>query len=160
FGPARSDPTNLGDLVDDPVFLEPYPDADLATTNTDPEARYDARESVELAFVALLQHLPATQRAVVVLRDVLAFSAAEAAAVLDTTPIAVNSALKRARATLERELAPVTQQATRRALGEDRERALVEKFMKAWIDADVDALVELLTEDARFSMPPLPAWFD
>jgi RNA polymerase sigma-70 factor (TIGR02960 family) len=159
YGPARSDPTDLGEIVDDPVFLEPYPDTDLATT-TDPEARYDARESVELAFVAMLQHLPATQRAVVVLRDVLAFSAAEAAACLDTTPIAVNSALKRARTTLETRLAPVTQQATRRALGQHRERALVEKFMNAWIDADVDALVDLLTEDARFSMPPLPAWFD
>jgi RNA polymerase sigma-70 factor (ECF subfamily) len=160
YGPARTDPSDLGERVDDPVFLEPYPDTDLAAMSTDPEARYDARESVELAFVAMLQHLPATQRAVVVLRDVLAFSAAEAAACLDTTPIAVNSALKRARATLERELAPVTQQSTRRALGEDRERALVERFMNAWIDADVDALVDLLTEDARFSMPPLPAWFD
>ena len=127
---------------------------------TDPAAKYDAREAVELAFVAALQHLPARQRAVLILHEVLAFSAAEVAAVLDTTVAAVNSALQRARSGLARKVLGPTQKEQLRTLGEPGRRRLVEQFVSAWERSDVPALLDLLVEDARMSMPPLPAWFD
>jgi RNA polymerase sigma-70 factor (TIGR02960 family) len=125
----------------------------------DPEATYLRRESVELAFVAALQHLPGTQRAVLILREVLDFSAAEVARMLDTTPASVNSALQRARQTVDQRVPATTQAAELDALGEDGQRRLVEAFVGAWERADLPALLELLAEDARFTMPPLPAWF-
>jgi Sigma-70, region 4/SnoaL-like domain len=115
---------------------------------------------VELAFVAALQQLPATQRAVLLLREVLAFSAAEVATLLDTTVAAVNSALQRARKGLDQRVDGESQQATLRALGERGRRELVEAFVAAWERADVPAILDLLVEDARFSMPPLPRWLD
>jgi len=163
YGPATESPHSLGEPVTEPIWLEPYPDALLGGAlggPADPAARYDARESVELAFVAALQHLPATQRAVLILREVLAFSAAEVARMLSITVAAVNSALQRARATLARHRPGPTQQATVAELGDERLRALVEEFVAAWERADVPSLTALLTEDARLSMPPLPAWFD
>jgi len=161
YGPATSSPQELGEPVTEPIWLEPYPDASLGGAGpTDPAARYDARESVELAFVAALQHLPATQRAVLILREVLAFSAAEVARMLAMTVAAVNSTLQRARATLDRHRVGPTQQSTVRELGDDRLRALLDEFVAAWERADVPGLTALLTEDARLSMPPLPAWFD
>jgi Sigma-70, region 4/SnoaL-like domain len=114
---------------------------------------------VELAFVAALQHLPGTQRAVLILRDVLEFPSAEVARILDTTPPAVNSALQRARKAVRQRVPKTTQQAELAAIGTRGQRELVEAFMRAWERADVAALVELLAEDARFTMPPLPAWF-
>jgi RNA polymerase sigma-70 factor (ECF subfamily) len=121
---------------------------------------YDRREAVELAFVAALQHLPGSQRAVLILREVLGFSAAEVAEALATTPASVNSSLQRARRTLDGRL-PATSQAHELAvLGEDGVRELVEAFVVAWERADVPALTALLARDARFTMPPLPAWFD
>ena len=152
-GPPCEDPRELGAPVPGPVWLEPLAD-------DDPEASYERRESVELAFVAALQHLPATQRAVLILREVLGFSAAEVAAQLDTTPAAVNSALQRARAGLEQRVPARTQQAELAALGPGRTRALLDAFVTAWERADVPALRALLAADARFTMPPLPAWFD
>ena len=161
LGPAYTQVWDLGETVTEPVFVEPYPDAELADRSgaADPEARYDLLESVELAFVAALQDLPATQRAVLVLREVLAIPAAEVAETLDTTVAAVNSALQRAARRWSGRLDPVTQQATRRALGDDGEQQLVRPFVRAWEQHDVDGLVGLLAADARLTMPPMPAWF-
>lgn len=163
YGPARSGTRDLVEPVTGPVWLEPFPD-DLSASPTvgesDPEAAYLRRESVELAFVAALQHLPGTQRAVLVLRDVLGFTAAEVAGMLDTTPAAANSALQRARASLRQRMPQRTQQAELAELGPGGRRALVDAFVAAWERADVAALLDLLTADARFTMPPLPAWFD
>ena len=163
FGPARAPGDDLGRPVTGPVWVEPWPDeAATGAADLDPAESYLRREGVELAFVAALQHLPATQRAVLVLREVLDFSAAEVAELLDTTVAAVNSALQRARQTLSgaTPTTPARQRAELAALGPDGIRALVEDFVRAWENADVDGLVSLLTADARFTMPPLPAWFD
>ena len=150
YGPAFDQVDDLGEPVAEPVWLEPYPT---------PEGRWELRESVELAFVAALQHLPATQRAVLLLREVLGFSAAEAAGILDTSPAAVNSALQRARRAVDERVPHPSQQAELDALGPDGRRELVDAFVAAWERADVAALLELLADDARFTMPPLPAWF-
>jgi RNA polymerase sigma-70 factor (ECF subfamily) len=133
------------------VWLEPYPD--------DPDATYEQRESVELAFIAALQHLPANQRAVLILREVLGFSAKEAAEMLDTTPASVNSAMQRARAAVDERLPERSQQATLRSLGDDEVRALVERYVEAWDRGDVDAVVAMLADEATFSMPPNLQWF-
>ncbi|HEY6637482.1 MAG TPA: sigma-70 family RNA polymerase sigma factor [Solirubrobacterales bacterium] len=132
------------------VWIEPYPDELL---------RYESRESVELAYVAALQLLPPNQRAALILREVLGFSAKETAEILDTSAGAVDSALQRARAKLERELPARSQQETLRALGDERSRELVAGFVDAWNRADVAAIVAMLREEATFSMPPLPTWF-
>jgi RNA polymerase sigma-70 factor (ECF subfamily) len=162
YRPAAESVRDLGEPVVEAVWLEPYPDGMLGWTagGADPAARYELRESVELAFVAALQHLPATQRAVLILREVMAFSAAEVATMLDTTVAAVSSALQRARAGLDRRVAGESQQAELGALGEHGRRELVDAFVAAWERADVPAILDLLVEDARFAMPPLPAWFD
>ncbi|GAA2354506.1 sigma-70 family RNA polymerase sigma factor [Nonomuraea africana] len=158
-GPARRDTADLGEPVTGPVWLEPWPD-DVPADEPDPAASYLRREGVELAFVAALQHLPGTQRAVLILREVLEYSAVEVASLLDTTPASVNSALQRARKAVERRVPPVTQRAELAALGSDGARELVDAFVAAWERADVDAIVAMLADDARFTMPPLPAWFD
>jgi RNA polymerase sigma-70 factor (ECF subfamily) len=141
------------------VWLEPYPDERLEDGHAAPDARYERRESVELAFIAAVQRLPATQRAVLILREVLGFSAREVAASLDTTVAAVNSALQRARKTVDERLPERSQQATLRSLGDQRLRGVVEGYMDAMQRGDVDAVVAMLTEDAAWSMPPLAAWF-
>lgn len=158
YGLARTDVYDLGDPVSEPIWLEPYPDWP-ANQDADPEARYQERENVELAFVAALQHLPASQRAVLILREVLQFSAAEVALALDTSVASVNSALQRARKAIGERVAAGSQHAELRSLGERGQRELVAAFVSAWERADVDAMVGMLAEDARFSMPPLPAWF-
>lgn len=142
----------------EPTWLEPYPDVlleRLPDRAPGPEARYETRESVSLAFCAGLQHLPPRQRAVLVLRDVLGFRAAEVADMLETTESAVTSALKRARATLgaqlpdaDREKAPLP--------GSAHERRVVEAFARAFEGGDVDAVTALLTDDVWLTMPPLP----
>jgi RNA polymerase sigma-70 factor (TIGR02960 family) len=160
FGPPRTVDDGLGEPLLESVWIEPYPDADVPYGAAGPEARYEQRESVELAFVAALQHLPATQRAALLLKDVLGFPSARVADMLETTPAAVNSALQRARATLDQRLDSVSQQDALRSLGEPARQQLVDAFVDAWQRADIDQLVTLLTDDVRFTMPPLPAWFD
>ena len=150
FGPATDPADGLGVPLEESVWLEPYPDAGLG---------YEQREGVELAFIAALQHLPATQRAVLILREVLGFCAAETAEALDTTVASVNSALQRARKAVEERTPERSQQATLRELGDERLRAIVERYMDAMGRADVDAVVAMLAEDAAWSMPPLAAWF-
>jgi len=132
------------------VWVEPYPDVMLGIEDglAAPEARYEQRESVELAFIAALQHLPANQRAALILREVLGFSAKETADTLDTTVASVNSALQRARRTIEERLPERSQQETLRALGDERLRAIVEDYMDAMQRGDVDAVVAMLAEDA------------
>ena len=143
------------------VWVEPYPDQGLGLEDgfAAPEARYEVRESVELAFVAALQHLPPNQRAALILREVLGFSAQETADSLDTTTASVNSALQRARKTIEERLPERSQQATLRSLGDERLREVVQGYMDAMQRGDVDAVVSMLAEDAAWSMPPLAAWF-
>lgn len=114
---------------------------------------------MELAFVAALQHLPAAQRAVLILREVLGFSAREVAETLDTTVASVNSALQRARRAVDERLPARSQQATLRSLGDARIRGLVEAYLDAWERGDVDALAAMLAEDATFAMPPYPSWW-
>jgi RNA polymerase sigma-70 factor (TIGR02960 family) len=162
LGPAGTDIHDLGDVrEDDRWWVEPYPfdptDADAG--GGDPADRYVRRENVELAFVAALQRLPANQRAVLILREVLQFSAAEVAQVLDTTVASVNSALQRARKSVDRRIVHGTQAGELRDLGERGRHDLVAAFVAAWDRADVDALLALLAEDVRFTMPPFPAWF-
>jgi RNA polymerase sigma-70 factor (ECF subfamily) len=143
------------------VWVEPFPDAGLGLEDgyAAPEARYELRESVELAFVAALQHLPANQRAVLILREVLGFSANEVAESLDTTVASVNSALQRARKTVDERLPDQSQQETLRTLDDEELKQLVADYMDAMSRGDVEAVVGLLAEDAVWSMPPLPAWF-
>jgi RNA polymerase sigma-70 factor (ECF subfamily) len=153
---------DLGEPIAEPSWLEPYPTGipGWAASAVDPAASYELRESVELAFIAALQHLPARQRAVLVLCEVLAFSAAEVAAMLDTTVASVNSSLQRARQSLDQRIGGESQQSALRALGEPGRQELADAFVAAWERADVPAILALLTDDARFTMPPLPAWFD
>jgi RNA polymerase sigma-70 factor, ECF subfamily len=161
YGPA-ADPHDAGhEPLAESTWIEPYPDDQLGlgTGLTAPEARYERRESVELAFVAALQHLAPRPRAVLMLREVLGFSAREVAEALDTTVASVNSALQRARRTVEERMPPLSQQATLHALGDERLRAVVEDYTDALERGDVDAVLAMLTEDATWSMPPLPEWY-
>jgi RNA polymerase sigma-70 factor (TIGR02960 family) len=150
FPPDPPAPTR----ADETVWVEPYPGS-AVSGDPGPEALYEAREAIGLAFVAGLQHLPPAQRAALVLRDVMGFRAAEVADMLDTSETAVNSALQRARQALHtrlpaggRERAPLPASA--------RERELVGRFADAFQSGDIDGLVALMTDDAVLTMPPLP----
>jgi RNA polymerase sigma-70 factor (TIGR02960 family) len=148
-------PTRLGEIV----WLEPYPDALLVgaiDVPLGPDARYAQTEAISLAFVTALQVLPARQRAVLILREVLGYHANEVADMLDSTVESVNSALKRARASLRRRLPPTAEREPAPAPGSPSEDAIVAKFVSAWESADLDALVALLTDDVFISMPPMP----
>ena len=144
----------------DAAWIGPYPDevVGIADAAAGPEARYERREALELAFVAALQHLSPRQRAALILRDVLALSARETAEMLETTEPSVNGALRRARATIDERLPDPSQQVTLRALGDRRLRAIVERFADSFERGDIGAIVELLSEDATFSMPPYLEW--
>jgi RNA polymerase sigma-70 factor, ECF subfamily len=159
--PASDPNRDLDEAVDEPVWIEPYADEQLGLDEglAAPEARYEQREAVELAFIVALQHLPGTQRAALILRDVLGFSSREVAEALDTTVPAVNGALRRARQAVEERLPERSQQTTLRALGDDGIREVVERYVDAWERGDVEAILALLSEDARYAMPPLPVWF-
>jgi RNA polymerase sigma-70 factor (ECF subfamily) len=159
YGPP-SDPHGAVDPpLAESVWLDPYPDEGIADGHASPDARYEQRESVELAFIAALQHLPERQRAVLLLRDVLGFAPAEIAAALEATPAAVYSALQRAHAAVEERLPARSQQATLRSIGDQRLREVVERYVKAWEEGDVAALTAMLTADATFAMPPRPSWY-
>jgi RNA polymerase sigma-70 factor (TIGR02960 family) len=141
------------------AWLQPYPDRLLegvADAAPGPAARYEAKEAIALAFVSGLQHLAPRQRAVLVLRDVLGFHADEVADILGASEASVNSALQRARATLERRLPPRRERVS--VPGSGAEGDLVSRFAEAFEGDDIDAVVALLTEDAVVSMPPEPEW--
>jgi RNA polymerase sigma-70 factor (ECF subfamily) len=150
-----------GGPVVESTWVEPYPDvviglpAGLAT----PEACYEQQEAIELAFVAAIQHLAPSQRAVLLLREVLGFNAQEVADLLETTVPAVTSALQRARVAVRERVPAESQQATLATLGEAGLRDLVGRYVEAWERCDVDAFVALLAEDATFAMPPLSTWY-
>ena len=160
YGPPADPHEPLREPLVESVWIEPYPDEQLGLEGlAGPDAHYEQRESIELAFVAALQLLPARQRAVLILRDVLGFSGAEVADALDTTPASVYSALQRAHATLEERAPDRTQQATLRLLGDEELRAIVANYVDAWARNDVDALVGMLTDSATLAMPPIPSWY-
>jgi RNA polymerase sigma-70 factor (ECF subfamily) len=160
-GPAAAPDADSGAPLAESVWVEPYPDRQigLADGRATPDARYERREAVELAFIAALQHLPARQRAVLILRDVLAFSASEVAEQLGTTVASVNSALRRARTSVDERQPEPSQQATLRSLGDASARRIVERYIDAWERGDVHGLAALLVEDATFAMPPYAAWW-
>ncbi len=154
-GVEPPEPTRLGEVV----WLQPFPDALLEgaiDVPPGPEARYEQAEAVSLAFVTALQVLPPRQLAVLILRDVLGFHAQEVAGMLESTVDSVNSALKRARAGLQRRLQVAAGREPPPAVGSLAEDALVAAFVRAWESADLDALVTLLTDDVTMSMPPMP----
>jgi RNA polymerase sigma-70 factor (ECF subfamily) len=153
------EPTRLGEVV----WLEPFPDALLEGAidlPLGPAARYEATESISLAFVTALQILPPRQLAVLILRDVLGFHAREVADMLDSTVESINSALKRARAGLQRSRPPTADRERPPASGSASEDAIVAKFVRAYESADLDAVVALLTDDVFISMPPMPLEYE
>jgi RNA polymerase sigma-70 factor (ECF subfamily) len=153
------EPTRLGEVL----WLEPYPDAlfdDAMGVPLGPEARYEHTESISLAFVTALQVLPPRQLAVLVLRDVLGFHANEVAGMLDTTVESVTSALKRARANLQRRQSSADAREPAPAADSPAEHALVAEFVRAYESADIDAVVALLTDDVFMSMPPMPLEYE
>jgi RNA polymerase sigma-70 factor (ECF subfamily) len=159
LGPS-SDRAVVGDApLSEVAWLGPYPDAGLAAGPASPDARYEQREAVELAFVAALQHLPGNQRAALLLFEVLGFSAAEIATTMDTTAASVNSALQRARRIVAEKIPARTQQQTLREIDDARLREIVAGYSAALERGDADALVALLTEDVTWSMPPLAHWY-
>jgi RNA polymerase sigma-70 factor (ECF subfamily) len=161
FGPDVEGHTPPGAPIAESVWLEPYPDDAMGLTSghASPEARYEQREGIELAFIAALQHLPPNQRSVLILREVLGFSAEETAGMLGTSVPSVNSALQRARAAVEKRVPERSQQATLRVLGDDGLTELVDRYVAAWESNDVNAFTAMLAEDATFAMPPLATWY-
>jgi RNA polymerase sigma-70 factor (ECF subfamily) len=143
--------------------LQPYPDRLLepaAPAADEPAAATVARETIELAFIAAIQHLPPRQRAVLILRDVLGWSAKDAAALIDASVSSVNSALQRARATLREQLGGRRTEWTRSTEPSAEEHELLRRYVEAHERADADALAELLRQDARLTMPPHPTWYE
>jgi RNA polymerase sigma-70 factor, ECF subfamily len=161
YGPPTDPHEGTAPPLAESVWIEPYPDErlGLAEALAGPEARYEQRESVELAFIAALQLLPARQRAVLILRDVLGFSGEEVAEALETTPAAVYSALQRAHKTVDARLPERSQQTALRALGDDGLREVVDAFVGAWERGDVDAVAAMLAQEAIIAMPPMPTWY-
>jgi RNA polymerase sigma-70 factor, ECF subfamily len=160
FGPPAAPGEGPGAMLEASLWLGPYPDRFLVDDEAEgPEAAAVRGESVELAFVAALQRLSSRARAVLILRAVLDYSAQETAGMLGTSVAAVNSSLQRARAALAREVPSRSQGQTLRDLGDARVRDLVARYARAMETADVDALLDLLDEDATWSMPPMPTWY-
>lgn len=146
----------IGQPIVDPIWLDPLPDAYLDGYAVDPESRYEALESITLAFLMALQKLPGRQRAILVLRDVLGWKAQEVADLLNLTVVAVNSALQRARATMKKYQ---DEQAFSVAVDSEETNLLLNRYVHAWEASDSASLIALLREDAALTMPPLPMWF-
>jgi RNA polymerase sigma-70 factor, ECF subfamily len=161
FGPPADPHDEVGKPIVESTWVEPYPDERLPADDgsASPEARYEQRESVELAFTAALQHLPPLQRAALILTDVLGFSPGEVAETLGATPASIYSALQRARKATEEELPERSQQETVEGLGDEHVREIVDRFMEAWESADVEKIRALLTDDCVMAMPPWSEWF-
>jgi RNA polymerase sigma-70 factor, ECF subfamily len=161
YAPAADPHDGLAEPLVESVWVEPYPDGAVGLVDgpAGPEARYEQRESVELAFIAALQHLPARQRAVLILRDVLGFSARETAATLETSPPAVDSALQRAHKAVDERLPERSQQAVLGSLDDRELREIVDRYVDAFERNDVDAVVDMLAVDGAFTMPPVPTWY-
>jgi RNA polymerase sigma-70 factor, ECF subfamily len=161
YGPPADPHDRPAEPLIESVWVNPYPDEHMFVENhaATPEVRYAQRESVELAFIAALQHLPPRQRAVLVLRDVLGFSARETADALDTKPTSVDSALQRAHKTIDARLPEQSQQAALSSLGDPELRELVDNYVKAWERADIDTVVTMLAEEVTLAMPPHPSWY-
>jgi RNA polymerase sigma-70 factor (ECF subfamily) len=161
YAPAADPHDGLDEPTVESVWVEPYPDERLGLEDglAGPDARYEQRESVELAFIAALQHLPAHQRAVLILRDVLGFSARETADALESTPTGIDSALQRAHKAVDERLPERSQQQVLRSLDDRELREIVDRFVDAWEHADVDAVVAMLASDGALTMPPLPTWY-
>src|SRR5215475_6028617 len=155
-GPGTDPDRPVGRAKDEIAWLQPFPDSMLGTGQADPASVVTSRASMRLALIAALQYLPPRQRAVLILRDVLGWHAAEVANLLGLTPAATNSLLQRARARL-RQAAPDTEQV--REPAEASERALLDAYAEAFASADVGALTKLLRDDAVLEMPPQPTWF-
>jgi RNA polymerase sigma-70 factor (ECF subfamily) len=159
-----ADPTVLPSPPADLPWLQPYPDRLLewvtAPEEEEPGAVVVARETIELAFIAAIQHLPPRQRAVLILRDVLGWSASDTASLLETTVTSANSAVQRARATLRHRLGEWRTEWRTDSEPSAEERELLRRYIEAHERADVDALAALLREDARLTMPPHPTWFE
>jgi RNA polymerase sigma-70 factor, ECF subfamily len=153
--PLGSASAPVADRMPDYPWLEPIPDSRVIPENADPADAAVARESVRLAFVAALQHLPPKQRAVLILREVLRWKAEEVAELLETTTVSVNSALQRARATLADSNVSATDTSSRI---DPKQQELLARYVDAFERFDMDALVTLLHEDATMSMPPFPLW--
>ncbi len=161
YAPKADPHAPPGEPVAEQVWIEPYPDEALEIPDgyASPDARYEERESLELAFVAAMQHLAPRQRAVLILREVLGFSAKEVGETLETSVPSVNSALQRARETVDKRLPDRSQQMTLRSLGDARMKEIVEEYMEAMRGGDVQRVVSMLTEDVAWSMPPLASWY-
>ncbi len=161
YGPAADPHEPIQAPLLESVWMDPYPDEQLGLDDglAGPDARYEQRESIELAFIAALQLLPPRQRAVLILRDVLGYSGAEVAEALETTPASIYSALQRAHATLEERGPERTQQTMLRSLGDEQLQAIVARYAEAWARNDVDSIVGMLTDTATLAMPPIPSWY-
>jgi len=161
YGPKADPNLPPGEPVAEGVWIEPYPDEMLEVEDgyASPDASYEEREAVELAFVAAMQHLSPRQRAVLILREVLGFSAKEVGDTLETSVPSVNSALQRARKVVDERLPDRSQQVTLRSLGDARMKEIVETYMEAMQGGDVQRVVSMLTEDVAWSMPPLASWY-
>lgn len=156
--PAKRMPS--GSPADEVPWIEPYPDSaleNLPDTSPGPAARYEMREAVRLAFVVATQRLPARQRAVLVLRDVLGWSAGETAQALGMTVASTNSALQRARLTLGKRLSK--EEVADQSTGDPQRQAIAERYASAWENADLDCLIGLLAKDAKLNMPPRIEWY-
>ena len=145
--------------IADPIWLEPFPEELLAPKEDNPEVRYEAHESITLAFLAALQMLPPRQRSILIFCDVLNWPTREVAVLLDTTESGIHSALYRARATLSRHYSPRIYQESRASHLDEETQGLLQRYVQAWETADIEALVALLREDAIFPMPPIPVWY-
>jgi RNA polymerase sigma-70 factor (ECF subfamily) len=155
LGPARTADAPLGDVLPEVTWIEPIPDGRVLPEDGDPAELAESRETVRLAFVAALQHLPPRQRAVLILREVLRWKASEVAELLDTSVASVNSALQRARSALAS--AEVTSGGSSQPMDE-AQRTLLARYVDAFERYDMDSLTALLREDASWSMPPYELW--